>query len=93
MNTKMLTFELTDDTEMLEIHGNREGLLHLAKILTSLAEERSPEHAHLMTEEWGGNSLSSEMQGLSNKLLNHVKIMVWPNTKSETDLPPRSRTS
>lgn len=78
MNSRMLTFELADDAEMLEIHGNREGLLHFAKILTALAEEKLPDHVHIMTEDWGGSGLSNEAQGLSNKLLNHVKILVWP---------------
>ncbi len=83
MNSRMLTFELADDAEMLEIHGNREGLLHLAEILTALAEEKLPDHAHLMTEAWGGGGLSSEVQCLSNKLLNHVKIFVWPKATNK----------
>jgi hypothetical protein len=30
-----------------------------------------------MTEEWGGNELSGEKQGINNKLITHVKIMKW----------------
>ena len=46
MSKMLLTFEL-DNTGLLEVHGNREGLLNLAKILTQLADEKSPDHAHL----------------------------------------------
>lgn len=78
MSSRMLTFELANNGEMLEVHGDREGLLHLAEILIALAEEKSADHAHLMTEDWGGSGLSNEAQGLSNTILNHVKIFVWP---------------
>lgn len=83
MNSSTLTFELADEAEMLEIHGNREGLLRLAEILTALAEEKVPDHTHLMTEAWGGRGLSSETQGISNKFLNHVKIFIWPKAASK----------
>lgn len=79
MSKMLLTFEL-DNTGLLEVHGNREGLLNLAKILTQLADEKSPDHAHLMTEEWGGGGLTSEVQCLENTLLNQVKIFVWPSS-------------
>lgn len=76
----MLTFELADDGERLEVHANREGLLRLAEILTSLAEEKLADHAHLMTEDWGGSGLTNETQGLNNTLLHHVKVFVWPKS-------------
>lgn len=74
----MITFEFDKEDERLEIHGNREGLLYLANILTSMAEKKSSDHAHLMTIDWGGN-LSNERQCMSNMLINHVKVYVWPN--------------
>ncbi|WP_434111824.1 Imm32 family immunity protein [Methylocaldum sp. GT1TLB] len=76
----MLTFELADNGERLEVHGDREGLRRLAEILTSLADEKRPDHAHLMTEDWGGSGLSNDIQGLNNTLLHHVKVFVWPKT-------------
>lgn len=74
----MLTFELADNGERLEVHGDQEGLRRLAQILTSLADEETPDHAHLMTENWGGSGLSNEIQGLNSALLHHVKVFVWP---------------
>jgi len=76
----MLTFELADDAEKLEVHGNSEGFLQLAELLTNMAEAKRPDHVHLMTKDWGGNGLSSEAQGLQiqNTLLHHVKIFIWP---------------
>lgn len=76
----MLTFELADAGERLEVHGDREGLLRIAEILKSLAEEKTPDHAHLMTEDWGGSGLTNEAQGLNNTLIHHVKVFVWPKT-------------
>lgn len=74
----MLTFESADENNQLEIHGNREGLLRLAKILMEMAEGTSAEHRHLMTKDWGGTGLSGEKQGLYNHLYNHVKIFFRP---------------
>jgi len=42
----MLTFEPDKENEKLEIHGDKEGLLKLAKILTEMAEQGSSEHGH-----------------------------------------------
>lgn len=78
MSTRMLTFELVISGDKIEVHGNSEGLLHLAEILTDLAKMKKPDHVHLMTPDWGGNSLSNEAQGLSNTIFNHVEIFVWP---------------
>ncbi len=73
----MLTFECNIDDERLEIHGNKEGLLKLAKILTNMASQDESEHRHLMTKDWGGSELSNDKQGLENKLCNHVKVFYW----------------
>jgi hypothetical protein len=72
----MLTFEYNND-EQLEIHGDKEGFLNLAKILIEMAEEKESGHRHLMTKDWGGTELSSDKQGLNNDLLHHVKIFFW----------------
>ena len=73
----MLTFESNPESEQLEIHGDKEGLLKLAKILTAMAEQKASEHRHLMTEDWGGSELSSDKQGLDNDLCHHVKVFFW----------------
>lgn len=74
----MLTFELTNDRDRVEIHGDREGLLLLAQTLTELAAKSSPDHVHLMTVDWGGSELTNVGQGLSNELVHHVKLFLWP---------------
>jgi len=82
----MLTFELTDDRSRVEVHGDREGLLLLAQTLFDLAGKSSPDHVHLMTSEWGGSGLTSIRQGLSNGLINQVKLFIWPKQrKSENE--------
>lgn len=73
----MLTFEADKDNDQLEIHGDKNGLLRLAKILTDMARQQETEHRHLMTEDWGGAELSNDKQGLENKLYHHVKIYIW----------------
>jgi hypothetical protein len=73
----MLTFESNNENEQLEIHGDKEGLLHLAKVLTDMANGKESEHRHLMTKDWGGTELSSEKQGQDNDLWHHVKIFFW----------------
>ena len=76
----MLTFEHNKDGERIEVHGDREGLLKLAETLMALADENSADHAHLMTEDWGGTGLTNEVQGERNALVHHVKIFFWPKT-------------
>lgn len=73
----MLTFESADKGDRLEIHGDKEGLLRLAKIFTEMAEQEDSEHHHLMTKDWGGSELSDEKQGLNNELYHHVKLFCW----------------
>lgn len=74
----MLTFESSDESHQLEIHGDKIGLLALAKVLIEIAEGKDNDHRHLMTADWGGSELSNETQGASNELYNHVKILFWP---------------
>ena len=73
----MLTFETNKEKELLEVHGDREGLLNLARILTEMAEHIKSEHRHLMTKDWGGSELSNDKHGLDNSLCHHVKIIFW----------------
>ncbi|MDP8100101.1 Imm32 family immunity protein [Pasteurella atlantica] len=71
----MLTFEIDKENELVEIHGDKQGLKELANILTNLSEES--EHVHLMSYDWGGEELDSEPQCMENELVHHVKIMFW----------------
>lgn len=73
----MLTFELTDH-KLLQVHGDREGLLNLAAILTELAQGKTLDHVHLMSPEWGGTELSDEPLGPDSTLFKHVKVYIWP---------------
>lgn len=80
MAEKMLTFELSKDSDQLEIHGNKEGLEHLTAIVLKLLHcKNQKEHSHLMTEAWGGYDLSSETHMKEGRLLNMVTIFYWPN--------------
>ena len=74
MKEYTLTFEVADD-DTIEIHADSKGLKKLIQIFHKTLE--TGDHEHLMTEEWGGKELTNEKQGLSNKLINHVKIMKW----------------
>ncbi len=79
-NSYLLTFELTKDKDKLEIHTNPDGLKLLIEELNKLlksAERGVSDHNHLMTEEWGGNELTSIAQ--NGEILNHVKIYCQSN--------------
>lgn len=71
----MLTFELTRDGDAVEIHVDQEGL---AAFINQLEKLRSSGgHLHLMTSDWGGDELTSKLQGANNHVINHVKVMLW----------------
>ncbi len=72
----LLTFELADDDEELEIHCDEEGLRRLIAACSRVLETRA--HDHLMTPSWGGTELSEERQGRGNRLLNKVTVRLWP---------------
>jgi hypothetical protein len=74
---KHLSFEWDAKGERLEIHGNDKGLAALVGVLELLIAKSENDHVHLMTAEWGGNTLSSDRQNSDAKLINHVKILRW----------------
>lgn len=79
----LLTFEVDSDGDQLVIHGDPAGLRVLLRALERLvahAEAGNPEHDHLLTEEWGGDELSSRAQTTdgSTRLVHHVKLYGWP---------------
>ncbi|MHB8859195.1 MAG: Imm32 family immunity protein [Thermoleophilia bacterium] len=75
----MLTFELSSDGQQLHLHGDPAGFRRLATILERLAANDVSEHEHLMTAEWGGDGLSSEVQGVKqgDQLINEITIHCW----------------
>ena len=77
MNKKILTFELNEEKEKLEIHGDTEGLTLLIKKLQNLLYQSKQDHIHLTSSLWGGEELTDEVQGEHNKLINEVKVFLW----------------
>ena len=78
----LLTFEISQENQQLIIHGDPEGLRFLCDAINRLVEntkDRAFDHTHLMTQEWGGDELSSESQG--GQLVNQVKIYCWKTDK------------
>lgn len=79
----LLTFELNEQKNVLDIHTNLNGLENLIDELTKLlksAEKGVNDHTHLMTEDWAGYQLSSESQG--GEILNQVTIYCWNENKN-----------
>lgn len=75
MSNPLLTFEINNEQKSIEIHANAEGVAALKYWLDVAL--KTNDHQHLMTPEWGGAELSSELQGQLNRLVNHVKIIPW----------------
>ena len=71
----LLTFELSEDGNELEIHCDDSGLEELIRVCQRLKQSRG--HDHLMTPSWGGHELGEEKQGETNILLNQVTIRFW----------------
>jgi hypothetical protein len=81
MPDPLLTFEFSKDRDELVIHGDAAGLRYLARVLSRLADHADSgrsEHDHLMTEEWAGRELSSQLRDPKALLLNKVTIRGWP---------------
>jgi len=62
---------------MVQIHFNQAGLEEFIETLKSFLDVKGHEHFHLMTPDWGGETLTSEKQGLENRLIHHVKVYKW----------------
>jgi hypothetical protein len=76
----VLTFEITDDQDELEIHCDPAGLGCLIEQLKKLHDSSLPlpRHDHLLTPAWAGHELTEEKQGASNTLLHKVTVRLWP---------------
>lgn len=75
--SRLLTFELDEKNELLEIHGNNEGLLYLKQQIESLILVEELDHVHMMVPSWGGEELSEERQCEQNQIVPHIKIYKW----------------
>lgn len=75
MSNKLLTFEVNEDCDQIEIHGNQEGFLELIEALNRVMS--GSQHEHLMTPAWGGIELSEERQGEAGRLINKVTVHFW----------------
>jgi hypothetical protein len=85
----MLSFEWSKNDECLEVHADEAGLTRLARVIEFLKSTQTPDHIHLMSEKWGGDELSSTLQGLDNRLVHHVKVFRW-KTNDNSSRPPNS---
>ena len=70
----MLTFEVNDERNTVEVHADAAGLETLRKEIDDLLA--GDDHTHLMTKSWGGYGLTQERQGPGH-LIHHVKIYHW----------------
>jgi hypothetical protein len=87
----LLTFEVGPDGDEVRVHGDAAGLRALARRLEWLAqaaERGAYEHAHLLTEDWGGGELSNVPQETDGpgRLAHHVKLYAWPTSGGARDV-------
>ncbi|PJZ65557.1 hypothetical protein CH371_11490 [Leptospira wolffii] len=74
-NNFLLTFELSPERDLLDIHCDAAGLEQLILTLSRLRNKR--DHEHLMTPSFGGNELSEDVQSNGSHLLHMVTIHNW----------------
>ncbi len=82
----MLTLETRQDGEMVALYGDPEGLRMFAAQLVSLIDQTRDghfEHDHLMSQEWGGTSLSAEQQSADGRIVHHLKIYCIKGNKDQ----------
>jgi hypothetical protein len=72
----MLTVEY-NPKGFVEIHCDEKGLDSLSATLRQLKEHGG--HQHLKTPAWAGAELTESKQGSDNELINHLKIVLWPD--------------
>ncbi len=75
----LLTFEMNKEGDELTVHMNQQGLALLQLVLARLQNGSSPmpRHTHLMTDDWGGDELSSQPQSTDSTLFNKVDLRLW----------------
>ena len=75
MKEKLLTFEVKEGCDEIEIHGDEAGLLYLVELISKVIKYR--QHDHWMTPSWGGDELSEEQQNDENRIVNKVTLHIW----------------
>jgi len=83
----ILTVEKDKEAEQVFIHGTPEELKWLASRIIAIAneaEKSGSSHDHFMTEGWGGNELTSELQGKkeSHGIVNHLVVYGWAKNEN-----------
>jgi hypothetical protein len=68
---QMITVEIDDRNEHIQVCCDKEGVELLKRILEHVTKTG---HEHLMTPSWAGNELSEQVQGKGNRLINHMTI-------------------
>lgn len=77
----ILTVELNEDLQAVEITFDREGLAQLLQRLNHLSQRDAPDHDHLRTPAWAGTELSEELQGApGNRLFHHLRLQLVPES-------------
>lgn len=75
---KILSLEIDQKSQKVELHLNEAGLTHLLDILNFIkANKKQDEHYHLMTPSWGGEELTEEKQNDASNLVNHFQVVFW----------------
>lgn len=74
-NEHILTFELSEDGDELDIHCDEQGLNMLIQSLHRLSNAN--QHEHLLSPSWGGSQLSEEKQSEQSKLINKITFHRW----------------
>ncbi len=69
----VMSFEVRDNSEELEIVLDSKGLKSLLDYLSFL-DKQTTDHVHLMAKSWGGDELDEEPQLEGSKPMRHVKI-------------------
>ena len=83
----ILTVEKDKEAEQVFIHGTPGELKWLASRIIAIAneaEKSGSSHDHFMTEDWGGNALSIELQGKkeSHEIVNHLAVYGWAQSEN-----------
>ncbi|MCX6155554.1 MAG: hypothetical protein NT007_15485 [Candidatus Kapabacteria bacterium] len=75
----MLTIEYNTISEMLDMHFDNEGAKRFIEDLQLLIKQNRFEQMHLLSEEWGGEDLSSVKLSLSDDviLVNQLRLTYW----------------
>jgi hypothetical protein len=79
MDMKLLTVELDEAGDLVEMHMDKAGAIYLRDLLTDLIEADQNTSLHLMSPDWGGDELCADQQNLSDdvSLVNHLKLLYW----------------